>query len=196
MQTSGTTEVATEVATAQTQNPATQPEPPCNVIASTASSQGAELGPVEKPLPADSTLGGDITNGQTGYIQQPEMAHSARAQPQFGTLPQAQQVTPLKSLREAPAWIDCPFCEKRTLTKVTQEDSSATCLASLLCCLVCVCLVCVPSMTGMCANHVHNCSNCHNRVALRSHDGFVQTFGPTSATGTVPSKYSSPSKAI
>lgn len=58
MQTSGTTEVATEVATGQTQNPATQPEPPCNVIASTASPQGAELSPVEKPLPADSTPGG------------------------------------------------------------------------------------------------------------------------------------------
>ncbi|KAJ5291830.1 hypothetical protein N7478_001081 [Penicillium angulare] len=46
-------------------------------------------------------------------------------------------VTPLNLLGEVPAWIDCPFCERRALTRVKGADSSTTMLAALLCCLVC-----------------------------------------------------------
>ena len=35
-------------------------------------------------------------------------------------------VTPLHQLDEQPAYIDCPFCELRTQTRVTHEDSTST----------------------------------------------------------------------
>ena len=42
------------------------------------------------------------------------------------TIPQQKYVTPLKSLPDEPAWIDCPFCHQMTQTKVEQKDSSTT----------------------------------------------------------------------
>ncbi|CAF9925539.1 MAG: hypothetical protein ALECFALPRED_003156 [Alectoria fallacina] len=35
-------------------------------------------------------------------------------------------VTPLDQLLEEPVYIDCPYCQRRTQTRVTHEDSSAT----------------------------------------------------------------------
>ncbi|MCJ1233244.1 hypothetical protein MMC14_001199 [Varicellaria rhodocarpa] len=35
-------------------------------------------------------------------------------------------VTPLERLGETPEWIDCPFCQRRTRTMVTKEDSTST----------------------------------------------------------------------
>ena len=35
-------------------------------------------------------------------------------------------VTPLPFLGEDPAFIDCPFCRKRTQTRVAHTDSTAT----------------------------------------------------------------------
>lgn len=35
-------------------------------------------------------------------------------------------VTPLKGLKEIPAWIDCPFCRERTQTRVQKGASSTT----------------------------------------------------------------------
>lgn len=41
-------------------------------------------------------------------------------------VPQVAKVTPLHLLREQPVWIDCPFCERRAMTRVSHEGSSAT----------------------------------------------------------------------
>ena len=35
-------------------------------------------------------------------------------------------VTPLDQLLEIPELIDCPYCKRRTQTRVTHEDSNAT----------------------------------------------------------------------
>ncbi|KAJ3567047.1 hypothetical protein NPX13_g6907 [Xylaria arbuscula] len=35
-----------------------------------------------------------------------------------------QLVTPLHALTEAPAWIDCPFCQQRTQTRVARQGDS------------------------------------------------------------------------
>jgi hypothetical protein len=35
-------------------------------------------------------------------------------------------VTPLEALNDQPRWIDCPFCQQMTCTRVEKEDSTAT----------------------------------------------------------------------
>lgn len=41
-------------------------------------------------------------------------------------IPQAHKVTPLERLGDAPDWIDCPFCQRMTKTRVTKQDSDTT----------------------------------------------------------------------
>ncbi|KAJ5527895.1 LITAF-like zinc finger domain-containing protein [Penicillium frequentans] len=102
-------------------------------------------------------------------------------------VPQVAKVTPLHLLREHPVWIDCPFCERRAMTRVGHEGSSATMLASLVCCLICICLVCVPSLTGMYQDTSHYCTNCGKKVAHKPHDGQTQPIGPM-PIGEIPSR--------
>ncbi|KAI0096584.1 hypothetical protein GGR51DRAFT_28540 [Nemania sp. FL0031] len=111
-----------------------------------------------------------------------------------------QLVTPLHALTEAPAWIDCPFCQRRTQTRSTRQGDSQQVLASILCCLVCVCLACLPSMAGWCENINIYCSNCGKQVAMIPHDGMIQVTpapaptGPGNSNnnnGLTPSRYAS-----
>ncbi|KAF4983722.1 hypothetical protein FZEAL_938 [Fusarium zealandicum] len=45
--------------------------------------------------------------------------------PEIEALPDVATVTPLHLLRKDPAWIDCPFCQRRTQT-VVHTDGSPT----------------------------------------------------------------------
>ena len=121
-------------------------------------------------------------------------------------IPNPPKVTPIEQLGEVPAWIDCPYCKRRTQTRVQQVGSSSQeygdpisivwkhtnsllSLLSIVCCLICICLVCLPSMAGWLSDFEHYCTNCGNKVAKRSHDGGpVQVFAPQ-ATGDVPTIY-------
>ncbi|KAF2738502.1 hypothetical protein EJ04DRAFT_509645 [Polyplosphaeria fusca] len=121
-------------------------------------------------------------------------------------------VTDLEHLGESPAYIDCPYCEKRTLTRVEQNDSSQTThvnpflcllrlmyvlrpayhsyrLAAALCCLCCgVITVCIPFLCHWCADIDHRCSECGKQVSHKPHDGPVQARYPTGSKER-PSKY-------
>lgn len=41
-------------------------------------------------------------------------------------VPEAHRVTPLDHLGQEPEWIDCPWCQRMTKTRVTKEDSDMT----------------------------------------------------------------------
>lgn len=67
--------------------------------------------------------------GPDTIIPEPAPAYSAAPvdKPvQIEPIPQVAKVTPLNLLREQPTWIDCPYCQRRAMTRVGHEDSSAT----------------------------------------------------------------------
>ncbi|KZL80456.1 litaf-like zinc ribbon domain protein, partial [Colletotrichum incanum] len=97
-------------------------------------------------------------------------------------------VTPLHMLGDAPAFIDCPFCQKRAMANTSKEGTGMQVLAGALCCLLCVCLTCVPCLAGWCEDTHYSCSNCHKKVATRPYDGPIEVFGPQ-PHAVVPSRY-------
>ncbi|KAJ5096978.1 hypothetical protein N7456_007699 [Penicillium angulare] len=80
---------------------------------------------IAEPAPA-YTPNTDISGNQPTETKitesQPKGTAPMEAKP---TAPVA-TVTPITLLGEVPAWVDCPFCERRALTRVTMEDSSTT----------------------------------------------------------------------
>ncbi|KAI1103392.1 hypothetical protein F4804DRAFT_310302 [Jackrogersella minutella] len=82
--------------------------------------------------------------------------------------------TPLQQLTENPTWIDCPFCKKRTKTKVTKEGTATQSLVGFILCLCCVCLACLPCMCGWFEITYICCSSCNARVATIPVDGPLQ----------------------
>ncbi|KAJ5546939.1 LITAF-like zinc finger domain-containing protein [Penicillium frequentans] len=132
----------------------------------------------------------NLTHTPDNVLPEPTPAYSSASLEKpvrIEPVPQVAKVTPLHLLREHPVWIDCPFCERRAMTRVGHEGSSATMLASLVCCLICICLVCVPSLTGMYQDTSHYCTNCGKKVAHKPHDGQTQPIGPM-LIGEIPSR--------
>lgn len=83
-------------------------------------------------------------------------------------------VTPLDRLREVPDFIDCPFCKRRTQTRVTHENSNTTRLAGVICCLLTgIICSCLPCLLGWCQDTNHYCSECNNQVTHKPYDGAV-----------------------
>lgn len=75
----------------------------------------------EFPLMSFSAPGNVIPEPTSAYSFA-QMDKPIRIEP----VPQVATVTPLHLLRENPTWIDCPFCERRAMTRVGHEDSSTT----------------------------------------------------------------------
>ncbi|KAM0797169.1 hypothetical protein BDR22DRAFT_466358 [Usnea florida] len=82
-------------------------------------------------------------------------------------------VTPLDQLLEVPAFIDCPYCKRRTQTRVTHEDSTAATLAGVICCMLTCIGTCIPCLLGWCQDTNHYCSGCNKQVTHRPHDGAI-----------------------
>ncbi|KAL2193034.1 hypothetical protein P885DRAFT_81627 [Corynascus similis CBS 632.67] len=119
----------------------------------------------------------------------PPMAPGAPAAPGVPGAPQqpAYGVVPIPQLSgEQPQWIDCPFCQQRTLTRVTKDGTPMQVVAGVLCCLLCVCLACLPCMAGWFEETTYFCSHCNNKVALRPDSGPIVVYAPTAV---VPSKH-------
>ncbi|KAI7485403.1 hypothetical protein KC351_g3942 [Hortaea werneckii] len=102
--------------------------------------------------------------------------------------PNAAPVTPLHRLGIGPAWIDCPFCRRRTRTRVDRPESNMTYVLAVLCCCICVFLTCIPCLAHWFANVDHYCSECDKQVTHQPHDGPVEVlseYGPP----TMPSRF-------
>ncbi|RMX77849.1 hypothetical protein D0869_09557 [Hortaea werneckii] len=97
-------------------------------------------------------------------------------------------VTPLHHLGETEAWIDCPFCHRRTRTRVDKADSSMTYILGLLLCLICICAACIPCLAHWCADIDHYCSECKQRVTHRPYNGNIEVLGEY-GPATMPSRY-------
>ncbi|KAI1737132.1 hypothetical protein F4680DRAFT_221498 [Xylaria scruposa] len=98
-------------------------------------------------------------------------------------------VTPLERLTPQEAWIDCPFCQHTTKTRITKEGDSQQTLASVICCLICLPLACIPCIAGWCENTHIFCTRCGRKVATIPHDGPIQVVPVGQQEHLVPSKY-------
>ncbi|RDA83900.1 hypothetical protein CP532_3378, partial [Ophiocordyceps camponoti-leonardi (nom. inval.)] len=99
-----------------------------------------------------------------------------QAMPVINPLPKPQTVTPLHRLGNASQWIDCPFCQRRAQVMVRNVGTDMQKLTGVLCCFVCPCFACIPCLAHWFENIEYVCTNCHSTVALRPHDGPMQTF--------------------
>ncbi|KAK3901833.1 hypothetical protein C8A05DRAFT_34493 [Staphylotrichum tortipilum] len=95
-------------------------------------------------------------------------------------------VTPLSRLGDNPQWIDCPFCEHRTMTRLRKEGTPMQMIAGIVCCLFCVCLACVPCLAHWFEETYYYCSRCNKQVAKRNEDGHITVIVPETV---VPSKF-------
>ncbi|KAI1453637.1 hypothetical protein F4805DRAFT_442595, partial [Annulohypoxylon moriforme] len=81
---------------------------------------------------------------------------------------------PLQNLTDAPTWIDCPFCKKRAMTKISKEGSSMQMVMGFVLCLCCICLACLPCVCGWFeTTHIY-CTSCDRRIATIPVDGPIQ----------------------
>lgn len=104
---------------------------------------------------------------QEYYAAQPgmEMQHQHQSQqqvPQVGVQPQQSQyrtATPLHSLGEAPAPVDCPSCGNRALTRIEYKSGQTTLgWAAVIC--ACFCLGCIPYLINGLKDIEHKCGHC------------------------------------
>ncbi|KAK3998242.1 hypothetical protein QBC44DRAFT_314061 [Cladorrhinum sp. PSN332] len=146
----------------------------------TANEKSAAPTPQQYATPAPAVPG----------VAQPQQAHITTEQPRpnpvlpgnptpQNMLPvEASVATPLNMLGDQPQWIDCPFCQKRTKTRVHKEGTPMQIVAGALCCLFCICLTCVPCIAGWFEEMHYFCTGCNNKVAMRPDSGPLQIYAP------------------
>ncbi|KAJ4109549.1 hypothetical protein NW765_004437 [Fusarium oxysporum] len=82
--------------------------------------------------------------------------------------PGSNTVTPLHLLGDQPEAIDCPFCLRRSETRVKKKPSSTTHLQAVALLMTTVCGAVAPYMAKWSFDIEHICDNCQNRVMYRA----------------------------
>ncbi|KAL0944514.1 uncharacterized protein CTRU02_202401 [Colletotrichum truncatum] len=101
-----------------------------------------------------------------------------------GTPPNDQKhtedVTKLEDLKgDSPKLIDCPFCNKRTTTTIQKTGRVRQFLLRATTGILSMILLLNPyGMMGWCMNIHYSCSECNNKVAIRSSKGTIEVFRP------------------
>ncbi|KAL3448020.1 LITAF-like zinc ribbon domain-containing protein [Aspergillus insuetus] len=67
--------------------------------------------------------------------------------------------TPIPSLAESPAVVDCPFCRQRTPTSTTYETGTTTHTWALCLCIF-LCIGFIPYLMDSFKDVQHRCGNC------------------------------------
>ncbi|KAI1188563.1 hypothetical protein F5B17DRAFT_262497 [Nemania serpens] len=118
--------------------------------------------PKEGPAPATSPAHLYLPQNAEGYVAQdaPSIIYVV--------------VTPLAGLTAEPAWIDCPFCHTRAMTRIETEGTGAQVCCGIVLCLIFLPLACLPCIFHSFENTLVFCSACNRRVATVTYDGQVQ----------------------
>jgi len=86
-----------------------------------------------------------------------------------------QNATPLGSLQQSPAPVDCPRCGVRELTRV-EYVSGGTAHASAAACCLCFCLGCIPYLFSGFKDVEHKCSACGAPLATWHRSGRTEVL--------------------
>merc|ERR1711964_717937 len=142
------------------------------------SSPGIETAPPTYPA-TTATAGNEKHEYGTEHFQ-PQQQQQANPQQTFhqGTPHQSFQVgaapantgkyqmaTPLGSLQQGPAPVDCPVCGVREMTRTEFVSGGTTHLSALLCCC-CLCLGCIPYLASWFKDCEHKCGSCGALLAV------------------------------
>ncbi|KAK2756773.1 hypothetical protein FQN54_005219 [Arachnomyces sp. PD_36] len=91
---------------------------------------------------------------------------------------------PIETLRDTPRAIDCPFCNRRSMTALNLESGNTVVgWAIALCCLTGICCAWIPCVMDSCKDTIHYCSQCRNRVITITNSGRVNVH-PKAVTAT------------
>jgi len=86
-----------------------------------------------------------------------------------------QIATPLASLQQSPAPVDCPVCGVREMTRAEFVSGGTTHLSAILCCC-CLCLGCIPYLASWFKDCEHKCGNCGALVAVWHRSGRTEVM--------------------
>lgn len=98
-------------------------------------------------------------------------------------------VVPLHLMGDEPEWVDCPFCKKRSKTRVVREGRKRQCLAGTALCLACCPLLALPYCLHWFERREWFCSSCNSQIAVRIQDGELKLLPVTAEPTQVPSRY-------
>ncbi|KAH8684609.1 LITAF-like zinc ribbon domain-containing protein [Tricladium varicosporioides] len=152
--------------------PAHSEAPPPNYGASSDGHNEKMTYNVQQPHPDMSQA--EALPGQHVYQQQLPIEEQQKQQQQ--PVPQHVQyatATPLASLTQGPAPVDCPVCRTRQMTAIEFVSGGTTHLAALvLCC--CFCLGCIPYCASWFKDVEHKCGNCGALLAVYHRSGSTE----------------------
>ncbi|KAM5341163.1 hypothetical protein ACJ41O_015272 [Fusarium nematophilum] len=103
-------------------------------------------------------------------------------------------VTPLHLLGDQPDSIDCPFCLRRTETRVKKKPSNVTHLQAVALLMTTVCGAAAPYLAKWSFDVEQFCTRCNNRVTYKS-QGKELHICKAPESWKQPSKYSDPDAA-
>jgi len=108
--------------------------------------------------------------------QHPDPAQQPQPQMQQGQKPtQYQSATPLGSLQQGAAPVDCPVCGVRELTRTEFVSGGTTHLSALLLCC-CLCLGCIPYLATWFKDVEHKCGHCGALLAVWHRSGRTEVM--------------------
>jgi len=86
-----------------------------------------------------------------------------------------QMATPLASLQQGPAPVDCPICGVREMTRTEYVSGGTTHLSAILCCC-CLCLGCIPYLASWFKDCEHKCGHCGGLLAVWHRSGRTEVM--------------------
>ncbi|KAM0429764.1 hypothetical protein ACHAPT_006370 [Fusarium lateritium] len=131
------------------------------------------------PILQHPALAGQVAPGQMGYTGHESMVVPMGAPaPGLPANPQgASTVTPLNLLGDQADSVDCPFCQRRTETRVKKEASSTTHVIAVGLFFTTLFGAIFPYTCHCAPNISHYCQNCKRKVAYKERGGQMEPQG-------------------
>ncbi|KAH8685137.1 LITAF-like zinc ribbon domain-containing protein [Ilyonectria robusta] len=111
-------------------------------------------------------------NGSQGQTQteppRPQLNGAYSSGQNMNMMPQSGTVTPLHLLGDQSDAVDCPFCERRAMTRIKKDPSWLTHTVAVVLFFVTFCGVVAPYMLHWSSHVSHYCENCGRKVATRN----------------------------
>ncbi|KAM0558380.1 hypothetical protein ACHAPJ_005074 [Fusarium lateritium] len=114
--------------------------------------------------------------GQQGYAGHQSMVIPNQATPPV-QYPVGETVTPLHLLADQEDMMDCPFCQRRSETKVKKSASSMTHIYATALFFTTLFGVIFPYTCHCASNISHHCKNCGRKVAFKERGGQMEALG-------------------